>query len=384
MADAITAPAGALRRGGQRPLALLVTAALVAAAIILGAEEWRRGALLLVGGALGATLYVGAFGFAAAYRRLFAARDGAGVAAQVVMLAVATLLFAPLLVQGTAWGLPLAGAVAPAGVQVAIGALLFGVGMQLGGACASGCLYAAGGGSPRVAVTLVAFCAGTFLGSLHMHLWAGLPTWGAISLGDALGWGLALPLQLGVLGLALLVLKAWSRTPVLDLRAGRPLLVAALLLAGLNALTLVLAGHPWTITWAFALWGAKAALALGWDPATSPFWSGGFPQAALAAGVLEDTTSVMNIGILAGALAAAAWRGRFRPSWRLPPRALLAAVVGGLAMGYGARLAYGCNIGAFFSGVASTSLHGWLWIAAALLGTWIGLRLRPVFGLSRN
>ena len=51
-------------------------------------------------------------------------------------------------------------------------------------------------------------------------------------------------------------------------------------------------------------------------------------------------------------------------------------------MGYDARLAFGCNIGAFFSGVASFSLHGWLWIAFALLGTWAGVKLRPLFGLS--
>ncbi len=51
-------------------------------------------------------------------------------------------------------------------------------------------------------------------------------------------------------------------------------------------------------------------------------------------------------------------------------------------MGYGARIAFGCNIGAFFSGVASTSLHGWLWIAAALPGTWIGVKLRPAFGMA--
>jgi len=29
-------------------------------------------------------------------------------------------------------------------------------------------------------------------------------------------------------------------------------------------------------------------------------------------------------------------------------------------LGYGARLAYGCNIGAYFSGIASASVHGWL------------------------
>jgi hypothetical protein len=51
-------------------------------------------------------------------------------------------------------------------------------------------------------------------------------------------------------------------------------------------------------------------------------------------------------------------------------------------MGYGARIAYGCNIGAYFDGIASFSLHGWLWGAVALVGTAIGLKLRPLFGLT--
>jgi hypothetical protein len=67
--------------------------------------------------------------------------------------------------------------------------------------------------------------------------------------------------------------------------------------------------------------------------------------------------------------------GGFRLRYRIPARAALTALAGGLAMGYGARIAYGCNVGAFFSGVASTSLHGWLWIAAALPGSWLGVRL---------
>lgn len=59
-------------------------------------------------------------------------------------------------------------------------------------------------------------------------------------------------------------------------------------------------------------------------------------------------------------------------------------MLGGLIMGYGARMAFGCNIGAFFSGIASFSLHGWVWIVFALMGTWVGVRLRPLFGLSNK
>jgi len=90
---------------------------------------------------------------------------------------------------------------------------------------------------------------------------------------------------------------------------------------------------------------------------------------------------VTNVGILLGALAAASLAGRVAPSVRIPPGSLTAAVIGGLTLGYGARLAYGCNIGAFFSGVASGSLHGWVWIGMAVLGTMVGVRLRPLFGL---
>jgi hypothetical protein len=46
-------------------------------------------------------------------------------------------------------------------------------------------------------------------------------------------------------------------------------------------------------------------------------------------------------------------------------------------MGYGARIAFGCNIGAYFGGIASFSLHGWLWGVMAIVGTFAGLALRP-------
>jgi len=353
----------------------------------------RLSILLLIGLLCGATLYHAAFGFTRAYRRLLFERDGSGARAQVVMLAVATALFAPLLAAGSVLGQPVAGADAPAGWQVAIGAFLFGAGMQLAGGCGSGTLYTIGGGSARMVITLVAFCAGGFWASLHMEAWQRLPDLGTVVLGEALGWPSAVALQVGVLAALYALLRKWERPPAparpaVPWRRARvltgpwPLLVGALLLALLNLATLAVAGHPWSITWAFTLWGAKAARLLGWDPTTSAFWSGEFPRAALEGPVLEDVTSVMDVGMVLGAFVAAAFAGRFSPSLRVRPGALVAAILGGLLMGYGARIAFGCNIGAFFSGVASTSLHGWIWIAAALPGTWVGARLRPRFGLS--
>ncbi|TAK49456.1 MAG: YeeE/YedE family protein [Betaproteobacteria bacterium] len=380
-------------QAASAPLTVPLAAA-GAAALALGALASNHGArivvLFAVGIALGATLHHSAFGFASAYRRLIERRGTHGVRAQLLMLAAASALFAPLLSQGAWLGRDVVGAIAPASLQVAAGAFLFGIGMQLAGGCGSGTLYAAGGGQLRMAVTLVAFCAGSFWASLHMDLWARLPAPEALALGETIGWPSALTVQLAVLA-ALYALLGRVRGADLDRRPVGPMgarrilhgpwppAAGALMLAALNVLTLMVAGHPWTITWAFTLWGAKIARGFGWSPEGDPFWSAEFQRHALEAGVLADVTSVMNLGLVIGAIAAAGLAGGFRLRFGPSPRAALAAALGGLAMGYGARIAYGCNVGAFFSGVASTSLHGWLWIAAALPGSWVALRFMRIW-----
>jgi len=50
-------------------------------------------------------------------------------------------------------------------------------------------------------------------------------------------------------------------------------------------------------------------------------------------------------------------------------------------MGLGGRLAFGCNIGAMVGGIASGSLHGFVWCFALLPGCGLGIRLRPRVGL---
>jgi hypothetical protein len=49
-------------------------------------------------------------------------------------------------------------------------------------------------------------------------------------------------------------------------------------------------------------------------------------------------------------------------------------------MGYGAAISFGANIGGFFSSIASASLHGWLWLGCAFIGSLAGIRLRRRFG----
>jgi hypothetical protein len=304
------------------------------------------------------------------------------------MLAVATILFAPVLANGMAEG-----ALAPVGVQGAIGAVLFGIGMQLGGGCGCGTLYTIGGGSLEMLFALLTFCIGAFWASLTRQFWSVLPSVKPIFLGQSLGWMSAVFVQLILFLLLAVILWWWSgRKKPESLQMIAPLSVRAIfygpwsLLAGaialavLNWITLLLSGQPWRITWGFALWSAQLATALGWNPSSSPFWSGDMGQQALNGGVFADVSSVMNIGIVLGAVLAAALAGRLIPKIQLTLSAIASALLGGLIMGYGAFLAFGCNVSAFFGGIASTSLHGWVWIACAIAGSAIGIRLRPFFG----
>ncbi|MBF5010024.1 YeeE/YedE family protein [Burkholderia pseudomultivorans] len=345
-----------------KSLAVAAIAIVVGTTCLARVADARIAALFVVGALLGVTLYHAAFGFTSAWRVFIADGRGAGLRAQMVMLAIGTALFFPALAAGTLFGKPVTGLVSPAGTSVVVGAFLFGIGMQLGGGCASGTLYTVGGGSTRMLVTLAAFVAGSVIATAHMPFWTALPV-------EKRRHGRLVAPELRANASARWLYGPW------------PLIGGAVALAVLNFATLVLSGRPWGVTSAFALWGAKLAAALGIDVASWPYWTAKANAAALAAPITRDVTSMMDIGIVIGAMFAASLAGRYAPVWRVPLRSLAAAVVGGLLLGYGARLAYGCNIGAYFSGIVSGSLHGWLWLVAAFAGNVIGTRLRPWFGL---
>ena len=378
------------------PVAFAGAALVVGTFAIAQLVDLRQAVLFLVGALMGLTLYHASFGFTGGWRRMVVEKRGGAMRAQMLMIAVAALAFIPLLTLGNPFGQPLAGAMAPVGVSVLIGAAIFGLGMQLGGGCGSGTLFTVGGGSSRMLVTLLFFIVGAVLGTAHLPWWLTQPSLPAMSLGTSLGVPLALVVTLAGLGAVAWVtaiierrahgslekrkapaVAGWQRV----LRGPWPLIGAGLALAGLNIATLLIAGHPWSITYGFGLWGAKIAQAVGVPVASWEFWTWPAQAKALQSSVLEDATSVMDFGIILGAALAAGLAGKFAPKVAVPFLSLLAAAIGGVLMGYGARLSFGCNIGALFSGIASGSLHGWLWFASAFVGSLAGVYLRPVFGM---
>jgi uncharacterized membrane protein YedE/YeeE len=396
-ADTGPAPAAAPPRRSTALVGGVLAAALVVLTYAL--EGWPQAALVVLGLGLGFALFHSRFGFTSAWRQLVAVGQGRALRAHTLLIAATAILFTPVLAAGVSLtGVEVGGYVAPVSVGVLVGALIFGLGMQIGGACASGTLYAVGSGHTAILLTLGGFVGGATLGAAHMGWWEATPSIGPVDLGQVFGgpaWGLLVTLAaLGLIaGVTVLVGRRKNPPPVAPVPTARglarvvrgawPLWTGALALAVLNLGVLLVSGAPWGVTTAFALWGSKAVGALGIaDPASWDFWSGE-RAAVLHGSVLSESTSLTNFGIIAGALVASALAGAFTLHRRVPGRLAAGAVIGGLLMGYGARLAYGCNIGAYLGGIASLSLHGWVWGVMALAGTWIGLRLRPLFGLSR-
>jgi uncharacterized membrane protein YedE/YeeE len=387
-------PTGRAPRNFQNRVVLTALVGIVGFGLLIQQSESTRLALLFATGAgLGIVLYQSLFGFTSAFRVLLADGRSAGFRAQMVMLGVACLLFFPALGAGSLWGQPVVGYVSPVGVSVMVGSFLFGVGMQLGSGCASGTLFSVGGGSTKMVLTLLFFIVGSVVGVVQLGWWQTLPSFAPISLIAVFGWPLALLLNIAVFAAAYALVAGIERkrhgtvesmATIKNgswLRGPWPLLAGALGLAVLNFITLGLAGRPWGITSAFGLWGGMTLQHLGFAVQTWSGYSDPGMQKALAGSVLADITSVMDIGIMIGAMLCAGLASKFKPEWRISGRHFTASAIGGFLLGYGARLAYGCNIGAFFSGIASGSVHGWVWIVFALIGNWAALYVRPVFDL---
>ena len=333
----------------------------------------RAGLLVMVGLGFGLVLEGLRFGFAGPWRLIVTERDGRGFLAQLIAIALVAVVAFPLLAANPS---ELAPAHAPVGLAMILGAFVFGAAMQLVMGCGSGTLVNAGSGNLVGLLALLGFIGGSFAGTLHLGWWTGLGSLPVVSAQGVLGANLGLIVTLAALaGVAALVLMRSAPGKRLP---PRRLWVAAALIAALALANLVIAGQPWGIVYGLGLWGAKIAQAGGADLAQTAFWASAANADRLAASVLTDVTSLTNIGLLIGAFAVMRWRADpGAPAQTLTFGSYGAVLLAALVLGYSARMAFGCNVGAFFSGISTGSLHGWVWLVAAFAGSTLGIRLRP-------
>ncbi len=359
-------------------LALGATAILIA--LVLLDQQPASAALILGGFGLGVAFLKAEFSFTAAWRRFLTRGEAGGLLGGLIVIAICALAVVPLAALTPKYG----GAIAPLGPSLVIGAFVFGVGMQLANGCGSGTLYTVGGGSGRMLIALLFFVIGSVFGSLSLPAFLAFGGVDPVLASDYFGaWG-GLAVTLASLAVAAAIIIAIARARGANYMPSRNYIIGGFTIGLLCIAVFVAGGHPWSVTFGYTVWGAKAATALGFDLTHAAFWQWPGPKRALSESVLSDTSSLTDFGMLFGAMAAAAASKPFATTAWPPIKSILAASIGGLLMGWGARLGFGCNIGAFVGGVASGSLHGWVWFLAALPGCLIGIRLRPLFGLSRE
>ncbi len=381
MSTLVTSPGATVAAGATRAPSLWAQRLPIAVAVaalfgwLLWSVSARQALLLLVGVGLGWGLAAARFGFTTGWRILVERRDPSGVYGQIILLALLAALSMPMLAHFPETH----AALGPLSISLLVGAFVFGLCMQIADGCGSGTLYKAGLGVPPNMGILPLFALGSFLGSVHLNGWLALGATEPVGLVQSFGATGALLATLAALAVVAVAVGLWSGQRFSLRRMPRRWVWGAVVLALFAALNLLIAGQPWGVVYGFGLWAAKGATALGlFDPTQNAFWSDPGHAQRLHQTLLLDVTSITNIGILAGAL----WVAPRRPQDAKPltGQQWLIGLAAGFIMGYSSRLAFGCNVGAMVSGISTGSLHGWIWVPMAFLGTLIGIRVRRRFG----
>jgi len=291
----------------------------------------------------------------------------------------------------------------PLGIHTVLGGTLFGLGMVLAGGCVSGTIYRMGEGYVGSWVTFAAILGGLFVATRTWNWWwsAHIGRMPDVWLPQRVGYGGALFLSLLGLLTVYILLERWERKqageassiadplpPPISTPSGRsvsllqkawPVVPGGLILGALNVFLYVYK-QPWGLTGPLSSWAIEIARSVGVHTPTLLGVSqiSGCSLKPEHSGFLVPG-SVLNVGLIAGAFTSAILAGEFKPRLPRNPTRYAQSIIGGLLMGYGAGIAFGCTIGAFFSAIPSLGLNGWVYglslAGGAYLGTLIIQRL---------
>ncbi|SRR6056297_231233 len=154
-----------------------------------------------------------------------------------------------------------------------------------------------------------------------------------------------------------------------------PYVLGGILLALFQIINFAVTGNPWGVSGVLANWGAWIFEIFGGSVENWHYFNVRHYNSIMTESLFNSPKSMRNIGIIVGALIAALLASEFKFRRIKNKKQIIGAVIGGLLMGYGARIAFGCNIGALFSGISSLSLSGWIYGIFMFLGAIIGSKI---------
>lgn len=385
---------------------LLALAATILIAILAQGVKPSFAVMWLFGLAFGFILQRSRFCFASAFRDLFLLKEGRVMKAILGGMMVATVGFAlvmySLLPNLSPGKFPTYAGVTPLGGQVLFAGIIFGIGMVLAGGCISGTLYRIGEGYVASMVALVGMLFGfTLLGYSWNWLWqsyiSGLPR---VWLPHYFGWGGGVLLTLVGFALAYLLVLWWesrggvsitlqtAEKPTLNFRQkisnlrenilvkAWPIGLAGILLGTMNTFE-YLFERPWGVTGEMYRWAdwLSHQIRLGPPALLGLEEAGGSCSLDAGGGGLLSSGFMVNVGMIFGAFIAALMAREFK--FRLPKqkRRYAQSFAGGTLAGYGAGLALGCTLGAFFTAIPSLGLNGWVFGIGLAGGAFLGVKI---------
>lgn len=356
----------------------------------------------ICGLAAGFVMHRSNFCVTATFRDFFLFRDTFMLRILLLLVVVSMLVFEIGLLTGLLghYPFPLLGAPSLANV---IGGFVFGIGMVLAGGCVVGTLYKMGSGS---VLSMLAFL-GMLLGSAAyagFHpWWAGLS--GQLALGTAaitLPQLMALPsasltIPLGMLGAVYL----WRLHQKQLLTQNQVLpgsiqpMHAALALVVIGFVSYLFVGMPLGITTSYAKLGANIeswifpqyVASASFFQATPLNYVPPFSTTAISGGPGPGFDAVaaiqypLIVGITLGGTISALLLNDLRIHLRLPLPQILSALIGGLMLGFAARMVPGCNIWHLWGGIPILAMQSMLFLIGILPGAWLGGRLLTRFVL---
>ena len=292
------------------------------------------------------------------------------------------------------------------GVSLLIGSFVFGFGMNLAGCCASGTLVGVGSGSIKAIVTLLFFICGSTV-AMTNGIYNGYTKLPKFKEPTTIPFYVNLILLLVLLVITYIIdyLKIKKFKKKVDdsdfvylsnlfkitvdsdqlLDNTKPeekrkdffkKLLFSIFLGTIIGLFYLCCGSMIGISGIFAIVGGNFLRDLGihtnnWDSFNH----------TLTRDYFNKNIFNSDIYIMIGAFIAASIRLNFGLEQCKNFIFYIKAVFGGFFMGLGAKMSYGCNIGAMTSGICSSSLYGYIWMIFCTLGVFASILLCTIIGI---
>ena len=146
----------------------------------------------------------------------------------------------------------------------------------------------------------------------------------------------------------------------------------AISIAGmLSAVYFGITNTVWAVTGEFTRLGGHLLNLLGMDISDWKY----FQMIGMEGSTFSRSDGWIVWGMFIGAFITILLSNNFKIRIPRQKRRIIQGFVGGIIAGFGARLALGCNLAAFFTGVPQFSLHSWIFMLATAIGTYFGFKI---------